>query len=44
MSMTSVSGPAETLFDALLRADPVDATEAIEDALDLGMTAGRGAG
>lgn len=37
MAMTSVSGPAETLFDALLRADPVDATEALEDALDAGL-------
>jgi MerR family transcriptional regulator, light-induced transcriptional regulator len=37
MPTISVSGPAETLFDALLRADPVDATEALEDALDSGF-------
>ena len=38
MSSAGVSGPVATLSDALLRADPVDATEAIEDALDLGVT------
>jgi len=38
VSPASVSGPVQTLSDALLRADPVDATDAIEGALDLGMT------
>ena len=38
MSQASVSGPAETLCDALLRADPVDAAEALEAALGQGLT------
>jgi methanogenic corrinoid protein MtbC1 len=37
MQPATVPGPADTLFDALMRADPVDATEALEEALDSGF-------
>ena len=38
MRLVPASGPADTLLDALLRADAADAADAIEDALDRGST------
>ena len=37
MRLVTAPGPADTLLDALLRADAADAADAIEDALDHGV-------